>query len=151
MKQDPNCGKFLGMVSSQRNRNFAFLPVKVDASCYKDSYFAYNQVKLFTEKTPLYCYYFDSLMTTVREFRTIKCSEFYATSKIILNPVKTLQKIAAKGKLNDTALEDMMLNFISQHQNFFNESQLEALRKVAVMQKKDLLLIQGPVSILLFL
>ena len=40
-----------------------------------------------------------------------------------------------------------MKSFISRNASIFNESQLEALDKVADMQKKDLLLIQGPVSI----
>jgi len=39
-----------------------------------------------------------------------------------------------------------MKSFISRHAHTFNESQLEALHKVAEMHKKDLLLIQGPVS-----
>lgn len=57
---------------------------------YDEALFMPRQVQFFTENTPLYCYFFDSLLTTVREFRTIKCSEFYKTAKFILNPTLAL-------------------------------------------------------------
>ena len=41
----------------------------------------------------LHCYYFDSLTTIVREFLTIKKSEFYAVHDIIMNPVLALINI----------------------------------------------------------
>lgn len=34
----------------------------------------------------VHIYFLDSLSTTVREFRTIKSCEFFATSEIIINP-----------------------------------------------------------------
>ena len=39
-----------------------------------------------------------------------------------------------------------MKSFIKRNKGTFNKSQVEALEKVANMHKKDLLLIQGPVS-----
>ena len=50
-------------------------------------------MKLFeSSETKIYAYFFDSLMTTVREFRTIKSCEFFETGQVILNPVLTLEQ-----------------------------------------------------------
>ena len=35
---------------------------------------------------PIYIYFFDSMSTRIREFRTIKSAEFYPCSKYILDP-----------------------------------------------------------------
>ena len=86
------------------------------------------------------------MTTIVREFLTIKKIEFYATHDIILNPVKALAKIEASKDQADTSGQEDMRSFIQRNSKTFNESQLEALNKVAEMHKKDLLLIQGPVS-----
>ena len=80
-------------------------------------------------------------MTIVREFRTIKCSEFYGTSKIIRDPVSTLKHISEKGKSEDQHKISKMNAFIEEFQLGFNESQLEALKRVSNMSRKDLLLI----------
>ena len=42
-----------------------------------------------------------------------------------------------------------MQGFIEKNVDKFNKSQLEALDRVAVLKEKDILLIQGPVSITL--
>ena len=34
----------------------------------------------------MYIYFFDSMSTRIREFRTIKSAEFYPTAKYILDP-----------------------------------------------------------------
>ena len=36
----------------------------------------------------MYCYFFESLATTIREFKTLKMSEFYRFAPILLNPTK---------------------------------------------------------------
>jgi len=41
--------------------------------------------------SPTHIYFFDSLSTTMREFRTIKCCEFYKYAAFILQP--NLQKV----------------------------------------------------------
>ena len=41
----------------------------------------------------MHCYYVDSLATNLREYRTLRMSEFYLFSPIILNP-----QLANKGK-----------------------------------------------------
>ena len=53
-------------------------------------------------------------MTIVREFRTIKCSEFYGTSKIIRDPVSTLKHISEKGKSEDQHKISKMHAFIEE-------------------------------------
>ena len=82
----------------------------------------------------------------MREFRTIKCCEFYATSKIILNPKVALDAYHREGA-TAKAVDNSMNGFIRQHRSHFNDSQAEALQRVAEMRRKDLLLIQGPVSL----
>jgi len=86
---------FLGLVHKQRKKDQGFIDVKVDLG-YDEHLFIPNQVAFFSENQPFYCYFFDSLLTTVREFRTIKCCEFYATSEIILNPTRALESIIRK-------------------------------------------------------
>lgn len=34
----------------------------------------------------MFVYYFDSMSTRIREFRTVKSAEFYPTAKYILDP-----------------------------------------------------------------
>jgi hypothetical protein len=67
----------------------------------------------------MHIYFLDSLATTMREFRTIKSCEFYATSQIILDP-----SIGLKPP-NDVPQDDKghkMLAFIEEHKYNFNES-----------------------------
>ena len=54
-------------------------------------------------------------MTIVREFRTIKCSEFYGTSKIIRDPVSTLKHISEKGKKDNQDITNKMFQFIDEY------------------------------------
>ena len=86
------------------------------------------------------------MTTIVREFLTIKKIEFYCTHDIVLNPVKALGDIESNKDQADKAGHEDMKSFIKRNKNTFNKSQVEALEKVANMHKKDLLLIQGPVS-----
>jgi len=87
-------GIFLACVFHTRGKDANFVDVRVDAG-FVENYFMLNQHYLFQEKGRLHCYYFDSLTTIVREFLTIKKSEFYAVHDIILNPVKALTQIEA--------------------------------------------------------
>ena len=108
------------------------MEVKVDLG-YDESLFMPNHVKFFSDNKPLFCYYFDSLLTTVREFRTIKCCEFYATSKIILNPKVALAKIQSKEVTDgaSTNINTAMNGFIKCHRSHFNASQGAARLRVA--------------------
>ena len=136
-------GIFLACVFHSRAKDSNFVDVRVDAG-FVENYFTYNQIKLFNQQSRMYCYYFDSLTTIVREFLTIKKIEFYATHDIILNPVKALAQIESSKDQQDRDGQQDMMSFISRNGHTFNESQTQALQKVATLHKKDLLLIQGP-------
>lgn len=86
----------------------------------------------------VHVYFFDSLSTTVREFRTIKCSEFFPTINLILRPYD-INEINQDFQNNETSQN--MLKYIDKHKKAFNGSQLEALTHVAKMKSVDFLLI----------
>lgn len=146
MARQEKSGIFLACVTQSRKKDANHVEIRVDAA-FVDKYFRDNYVELFTERKKLHCYYFDSLTTIVREFQTIKKSEFYATHDIILDPVNALSRIEADQNNFDNKGYSDMSSFIQRNEHRFNESQTQALTKVAKMYKKDLLLIQGPVSI----
>jgi len=87
-------------------------------------------------------------MTAAREFRTIKCCEFYSTGKIILDPLRSLKHYASEKHTNSiNSLHystESMLRYLDKNRAFFNQSQQEAIERVAKMNRKDMLLIQGP-------
>ena len=65
--------------------------VKIKADNMNSEYFSAKQLTLFDPESTLHCYYFGSLLTTVREFRTIKNCEFFSTGSLILNPKLCLE------------------------------------------------------------
>jgi hypothetical protein len=73
----------LSIVSSRRKRDHAYLNLKIDRELH-ENYVCVNIRE--TEFLKVHVYYFDSLITTIREFRTIKSCEFFPTANIILNP-----------------------------------------------------------------
>ena len=77
----------LAMVCSRRKNDFTYIEIKVDIDYEEYLTFAINK----STHMKTHVYYFDSLSTTVREFRTIKCSEFYPTADIIINPQRSLE------------------------------------------------------------
>lgn len=77
-------GKFLGVVRHVRKPDHNFVKIKVDNM--HEEYFSLKQLTLFDKDAKLHCYFLGSLMTTVREFRTIKNCEFFNTGPIIFNP-----------------------------------------------------------------
>ena len=44
----------------------------------------------------MYCYYFESLATTIREYKTLKMSEFYRFAPILINPSQASSSINIK-------------------------------------------------------
>ena len=77
-------GKFLAVVRDSRKPEANFVKIKVDNM--HEEYFRLKQLTLFDSDTKLHCYFMGSLMTVVREFRTIKNCEFFSTGPTILNP-----------------------------------------------------------------
>ena len=102
----------------------------------------------------MYVYYFDSMSTRIREFRTVKSAEFYPASQFILNPQlipKREPEVPKGGSLLANAmrpptdrLPGVMKHFVKTHSLKFNSSQNQALNDVATMKPVDFMLIQGP-------
>lgn len=84
-------GKFLGMVKNSRKSENNYVTIKVDAGL--DAYFFENQKIFHDPYTNLYCYSVGSLLTSVREFKTIKNCEFFNTGPTILNPKQGLNDV----------------------------------------------------------
>jgi len=61
-----------------------FVEIKVDIS--HDQYVNLNCSEF--EYHVMYIYFFDSMSTRIREFRTIKSAEFYPTAMYILDPTR---------------------------------------------------------------
>jgi hypothetical protein len=71
-------GKFLAIVCGGRSKDKNSVMIKADprhSACL-------NGLK------EIFAYYIDSLMTTVREFKNIKCCEFFKIGDLILDPKK---------------------------------------------------------------
>eukprot|EP00347_Sterkiella_histriomuscorum_P002715 403367086 len=142
MKMREEQGKMLAIVSKRRKRDQNFLEVKIDASL-NEEFICLNVRQLSYLKVNVY--FFDSLSTTIREFRTIKSCEFFPTADIILNPQRFLcdkqtQDPFKKFDEKQSRMQAFVYNFRSN----FNDSQREALEQVVKMKKEDFLLIQGP-------
>ena len=72
----------MAMVNTKRQQDKTFVEIKVDIS--HDKYVNLNCSEF--NYHPMFVYYFDSMSTRIREFRTIRSAEFYPTAKYILNP-----------------------------------------------------------------
>ena len=71
-------GKFLAIVCGGRSKDKRSVMIKADpghSACLKG-------------ENKIFAYYFDSLMTTVREFKSIKSCEFFKIGDVILDPKK---------------------------------------------------------------
>jgi hypothetical protein len=112
MRDEP--GKFLATVRQPRKQDSNYVKIKVDNML--EEYFSINQFKLFD--TELHCYYLGSLMTTVREFRTIKNCEFFHTGPIIFNPNSMHQQEAICNEQDS----NQMKKFIERNVMKFNKS-----------------------------
>ena len=117
----------------------------------------------------LYVYHFESMASTFREYKTIRMSEFYPMSDILLNPRPDTSPRPSEGnfspnqspalenengaevvEVTDDLTEDerikqqKMSDFREQFKPLYNSSQIQVLQKVANMPEHDVLLIQGP-------
>jgi len=84
-------GKFLAMVRMPRKSDHNFIKIKVDIGL--DDFFFENQGFLNDSKNRIFCYSVGSLLTAVREFKTIKNCEFFNTGPIIFNPKQGLDEL----------------------------------------------------------
>ena len=81
----------MAMVRMPRKSDQNFVKIKADIGL--DDYLFSNQAYLDETKTKLYCYSVSSLLTAVREFKTIKNCEFFKTGPIIFNPKQGLEEL----------------------------------------------------------
>lgn len=82
--KDQKSDKFLALAQNVRKTENNFVKIKVHAGL--EDFFYSNKAKIFSKEAFLYCYSVGSLLTTIREFRTIKNCEFFSNGDAILNP-----------------------------------------------------------------
>ena len=95
----------------------------------------------------MHCYYFESLATTIREYKTIKSLEFFRMAPILLNPKAAVDPIARLEMLDEHAarikaslrwykfppkqdtegLAIKMKKYLHRNRKLFNPSQLVVL------------------------
>ena len=103
-------------VDDKSRRGKSFLDVKVDISkstFLKESGNEQGYIKVF-------CYLIDSFATTLREYRTLRMSEFYGLSSTILRPDVSLQKLKANGERHPNC--QRMESFVNNFGSRFNKS-----------------------------
>lgn len=113
-----------------------------------------------------YCYFFESLLTSLREFKALKALEFTRMAPILAYPTLSLDyneqmlenysaaieegfaELDASPNmhpksydLNDEAQIDRMNNYLIQNHKKFNTSQAKVLEQIIEMPKDDILLI----------
>lgn len=77
-----------------------------------------------------YVYFIESLGVNLREYRTIRMSEFYGMVNTLLHPSPDTVSLAAPPeKTNDNAMRlSRMDDFIQENRSQFNHSQIEVLK-----------------------
>lgn len=113
------------MVNQKRQQDKTFLELKVDIS--HDKYVNLNCSEY--DYYEMYVYYFDSMSTRIREFRTVKSAEFYPTAQFILNP-SLIPKREVQGSLLQNSImkppsdkmQGQMKVFVQKNENKFNKS-----------------------------
>jgi hypothetical protein len=72
----------MAIVNSSRKFDKNYIEIKIDIS--HDKYVSMNCSEFQSNK--IHVYFFDSMSTRIREFRTIKSAEFFPCAKYILDP-----------------------------------------------------------------
>ena len=72
----------MAIVNSKRKTDKNFLEIRIDISHEKYINLNYSEF----EYNKIYVYFFDSMSTRIREFRTVKSAEFYPNANYILDP-----------------------------------------------------------------
>lgn len=70
----------------------------------------------------MFVYFFDSMSTRIREFRTVKSAEFYPNAMYLLDPSTIPQRIADGTPEKFNRDKNEMSKFIEEHSTKFNES-----------------------------
>jgi len=158
----------LAFVKQKMIRGNAFVSLLVDMDKAK----FLEKEEVIDSYCHMHCYHLESLSTTVREFRTLKQTEFCKMAPILLQPTLSLEKknemIAEHKKTIDEAvnidgkpepvkswasydkvdekvdLPANMRRYLANNKELYNPSQTTVLEKVIAMPENDILLIQGP-------
>ena len=85
-----------------------------------------------------YVYHIESLSVNLREYRTIRMSEFYGMVDILLHPSPKQVSIkdSTENSKDDAMRLSRMDDFIQQNRSEFNHSQLEVLKSVMSMPEQ---------------
>ena len=154
-----------GFVTKKAAKN-EFATLKVDIS----KSFFFDTAQRESTYTKMYCYHFENLASTIKEYKTLKMSEFFRMAPIIFNPSLALHnkdellqlhkrdlELALglslgqmekaeplKYAKNVAVVEDQqtrMQKYVKRNKKLFNPSQLIVLDKVIEMPPSDILLI----------
>jgi hypothetical protein len=161
-------GTMCAFVKEKWFKGNGFVTLIVDNS--KSKYL--EQLEMADSFAFMHCYHFESLATTIREYRTLKMTEFCKMAPIIQQPTLSIKKkqemVAEHQKTLHEAINadvkpvaptrswgsgkaekpiDIPANlrqYMKNNAGLFNPSQAEVLQKVVEMPENDILLIQGP-------
>ena len=87
--------------------------------------------------TKMHVYMYESMATTFREYKTIRMSEFYGMSQILIKPQPgpkaiTEEQILIEGE-DVRLMRSKMEHFCETYKGEFNQSQREVFQKVIKM------------------
>ena len=77
-------------VNERSKRGSTYVEVKIDLSKYQ---FLKDQQDLEQGFIKMYCYPYESLSTCIREYKTLRMSEFYGFSQTLLEPQRSLSEL----------------------------------------------------------
>ena len=110
-------GKMLAIVTSKRKHDNNYIEIKVDIK--KKDYLAINCSNYNYHE--MHVYFFDSMSTRIREFRTVKSAEFYPNANYLLDP-STIPPRKDESELKYSRDRHEMTKFIEEQGSKFNES-----------------------------
>lgn len=131
----------LAYVSDKAKKGSSFIEVKLDSS---KAHFLRTATAAQTNQAgkpspylPLHVYLLDSLATTIREYKTLRMSEFYPLSETILNPQSALSHLHKESTAEMRhKCYPKMEKYLKEQGESFNKSQREALIEVAKMKSE---------------
>lgn len=152
----------LALVSKKATTSFKSVgPAELKVDVTKGSWL--DRITHDSAYCKMYCYHFESLATTLREYRTLKMSEFFRMSPILVHPKKASEnerqrvtmleehkksvqaaiksaKMFTVNKFHAEAVAKMR-RYAHRNRKLFNASQKIVLDRVIDMPENDILLI----------
>lgn len=158
-------GVIFGLVNKCSSKTDDFVEVLIDARYMGAFSNAADGQSTFTR----YCYFFESVLTCMREFRAMKCLEFTRLAPSICYPTLALEhrdkivdeysEVVASGfeeydngptmfpksyEGDEEKAMHQMNNYLLHNHELYNKSQARVLEQVIEMPKDEVALIQGP-------